>query len=146
MGETMIEAIANMGTRADFYIGTGETAEWLGSIAYDGYPDGLPEDVIKASTEEGFRAEVAELAKESHWTSPEQGWPWPWNDSHTTDWAYAFKDGVVLQSCFGCEWHDAKVALSEEQEEALKDKAADVPDMSAQKNVTLGPRSGNAAG
>jgi hypothetical protein len=30
-----------MGTRADFYVGRGETAEYLGSIAWDGYPDGL---------------------------------------------------------------------------------------------------------
>lgn len=28
-----------MGTRADFYVGTGANAEWLGSIAYDGHPD-----------------------------------------------------------------------------------------------------------
>jgi hypothetical protein len=29
-----------MGTRADFYVGRGETAEWLGSIAWDGNPGG----------------------------------------------------------------------------------------------------------
>ena len=30
-----------MGTRADFYIGKGTDAEWLGSIAWNGYPDGI---------------------------------------------------------------------------------------------------------
>jgi hypothetical protein len=30
-----------MGTRADFYIGRGTEAEWLGSVAWDGYPGGV---------------------------------------------------------------------------------------------------------
>jgi hypothetical protein len=29
-----------MGTRADFYVGRGKDAEWLGSVAFDGYPSG----------------------------------------------------------------------------------------------------------
>jgi len=33
-----------MGTRADFYVGIGPEAEWVGSIAYDGYPDGVIAD------------------------------------------------------------------------------------------------------
>ena len=36
-----------MGTRADFYVGRGEKAEWVGSIAMDGVP------VLLASGEEG---------------------------------------------------------------------------------------------
>lgn len=47
-----------MGTRADFYVGRGVDAQWLGSIAYDGYPDGTPELAIVAVTEEAFRAKV----------------------------------------------------------------------------------------
>jgi hypothetical protein len=30
-----------MGTRADFYVGRGPDAEWLGSVAMDGYPSGV---------------------------------------------------------------------------------------------------------
>lgn len=30
-----------MGTIADFYVGRGPKAEWIGSIAWDGYPDGI---------------------------------------------------------------------------------------------------------
>ena len=30
-----------MGTRADLYIGRGTDAEWIGSVAWDGYPSGL---------------------------------------------------------------------------------------------------------
>ncbi|MFH1835312.1 MAG: hypothetical protein ABH851_03885 [Methanobacteriota archaeon] len=34
-------------------------------------------------------------AQEGFHTSPEQGWPWPWEDSGTTDYAYAFEAGKV---------------------------------------------------
>lgn len=30
-----------MSTRADFYVGRGAEAEWIGSISWDGYPDGV---------------------------------------------------------------------------------------------------------
>lgn len=33
-----------MGTRADFYVGRGKDAEWIGSVAFDGYPDGFERD------------------------------------------------------------------------------------------------------
>lgn len=42
-----------MGTRADFYVGRGESAEWLGSIAWDGYPSGIDyQDVLRPADEE----------------------------------------------------------------------------------------------
>jgi len=64
-----------MGTRADFYVGRGKTAEWLGSIAWDGYPAGLwpnkdtatakadipKTPVIAATAEEAYRKAVDEL-------------------------------------------------------------------------------------
>lgn len=95
-----------MGTRADFYIGTGPTAEWIGSISYDGYPDGRPSKLVMATSEAAFRAEVEVLLAdtESLTTRPEEGWPWPWKDSRTTDYAYAWcTDGVRL-SDFGGHW------------------------------------------
>lgn len=94
-----------MGTRADFYVGRGVDAEWLGSIAWDGYPDALPE-VIKAATDElDFRALVEGfLAAREDSTTPATGWPWPWEDSGTTDYAYAYDDGSVHASCFGSAW------------------------------------------
>jgi hypothetical protein len=42
-----------MGTRADFYVGRGGQAEWLGSIAWDGYPSGIDKWVFSVSTEQG---------------------------------------------------------------------------------------------
>src|ERR1019366_740841 len=45
-----------MGTRADFYIGRGASAEWLGSIAWDGHPDSVAAAVLRATTEDKYRA------------------------------------------------------------------------------------------
>ena len=115
-----------MGTRADFYIGTGKNAQWLGSIAWDGYE--WTEDpecaLMNATTEEQFIGCVADIAENrKDWTSPKMGWPWPWNDSGTTDFAYYFKDGKTGFTTF-----------------SYPDDGW--PDMSDQKNVTFGERSG----
>lgn len=129
-----------MGTRADFYVGRGERAEWIGSIAWDGYPSGIPSKVLCAASEDSYRDFVqAELVPRKDWTAPSQGWPWPWDDSQTTDYAYAFADGKVWASCFGREWFDP---LEEEPELADSPQVAIFPDMRAVKNVTWGARSG----
>lgn len=98
-----------MGTRADFYVGRGESAEWLGSIAFDGYPDGIASSVLNAITEAGYRNAVSDLlaVERRHATLPDEGWPWPWETSDTTDYAYAFDGGRVWGACFGYEWFDA---------------------------------------
>ena len=78
-----------MGTRADFYVGRGEKAEWIGSIAWDGYPDGMPDSLLAATSTEGYLQEVTDFFKErDDVTLPEDGWPWPWDDSGTTDYSY----------------------------------------------------------
>lgn len=48
-----------MGTRADFYVGRGEQAQWLGSIGWNGYPEGINKEVLIARDEGIFRAAVA---------------------------------------------------------------------------------------
>lgn len=124
-----------MGTRADFYVGRGENAEWLGSIAFDGYPSGLP-DILRRRAEKSFRAQVERIMKtDDSATRPSDGWPWPWDDSGTTDFAYAFEGGKVWASCFGREWVEAKKFddLSDDQQEALKENAAVFPDMSSRR-------------
>jgi hypothetical protein len=126
-----------MGTRADFYVGTGPEAEWLGSIAFDGYriddmqekhadknPDNAACWAIKTATTEGdYRAAVVTLLSiNDDATTPDQGWPWPWEDSHTTDYAYAFVDGACKPFPWG--------------------RGAEWPNMKDRQKVTFGPRSG----
>ena len=111
-----------MGTRADFYVGVGGSAEWIGSVAWDGHEWAeAPELLIPSAKTEGeFREAVAlALTERDDATTPDMGWPWPWDTSSTTDYAYYFAHGVVR-------W----------------DERDDWPDMSEIKNVTLGDRSG----
>lgn len=141
-----------MGTRADFYVGTGKEAQWLGSIAFDGYnidqaheptrdnPDPYTQrcwNVKAAKTEDEFRKAVADfLAADSSGTKPEEGWPWPWDDSRTTDYAYCF-DGTKTKSfSFGRPIPDDGSDISDNTPQS------EFPDMKDVKNVTLGRRSG----
>jgi hypothetical protein len=131
----------SMGTRADFYVGRGEGAEWLGSVAWDGYPEGFDTaGLLTASTEAEFRQLVAqEIAGRDDGTTPAMGWPWPWDNSQTTDYAYAFDGGEVWGSYFGHDWFDASEPQPDSDSGA---KTAVFPDMSARKKVTMGARSG----
>ncbi len=132
-----------MGTRADFYVGRGKNAEWLGSIAWDGYPEapGHVSDyhILDCHTEELYRSTVAKMfADLDHGTTADQGWPWPWDDSGTTDFAYAFDDDTVWASWFGGLWYNP---LTEKFPERHGPKV-EFPDMASQKHVILGKHSG----
>ncbi|MEV8635199.1 hypothetical protein AB0395_26430 [Streptosporangium sp. NPDC051023] len=137
-----------MGTRADFYVGRGPDAEWLGSIAWDGNPAGICTDTraLEAGDEQTFRDLLGGfLASRGDATTPDQGWPWPWNDSRTTDYAYAFDSGRVYGSCCGQPWFlvDPKgVDFGEPDEGEEIGESAVFPDMSARQAVTFGERSG----
>lgn len=133
-----------MGTRADFYIGRGKDAEWLGSVAWDGYPEGFERDgLMNATTAEQFRAAVsAELNSRDDATLPDQGWPWPWSDSNTTDFAYAYDGGNVHASCFGGNWFDPNADRDENDDYVKSLVPTDFPDMKDRANPTMGARSG----
>jgi hypothetical protein len=146
-----------MGTRAGFYIGRGKEAEWLGSIAWDGYPGGLGTDdcskgrkveskeLLSVTTESEWRSAVkAMLESRNDATFPKDGWPWPWEDSGTTDYAYAFDGGKVYYSGFGGEWQDPLKVYTEEEQEAIDaiGKTAVFPSMKSIQKVTFGGRSG----
>jgi hypothetical protein len=125
-----------MGTRADFYIGRGEQAEWLGSIAWDGYPNGIDSKLLEAANEPAFKAALAPfLSSREDATLPEQGWPWPWDDSCMTDYAYAFDKDKVYASKFGSAWFDP-IATPKEEESP----PASFPNMEKQKNVSFDPK------
>lgn len=138
-----------MGTRADFYVGRGASAEWIGSIGYDGYPEGIEGDLFNVSTEEEFRTSINDfLRSRDDATFTDDGWPWPWDTSAKTDFAYAFDGGMVWAACFGYKWFDPKVYLAppdfedDEEEAAWRDeltgtgaKQCEWPDMSAKKRM-----------
>lgn len=140
-----------MGTRADFYVGTGKTAVWIGSLAWDGYRidqmthndsfkslDNMECWAIKSAvTEAAFRQAVAKLlAMNEDGTTPDQGWPWPWDDSGNTDYAYAFVDGACKVFPWGCE-----KMINDDGEEDCGPQL-EWPNMRDKKNVTFGKRSG----
>jgi hypothetical protein len=126
-----------MGTRADFYIGRGKDARWLGSIAWDGDPRNMR--FLGATTENEFMLSIVALSLRKDWTKPEDGWPWPWKDSGATDFAYAWDDGVHI-AAYGCGWYTPDRYLGLDREEMPP--VWDFPDMTSVQNVTFGPRSG----
>ena len=144
-----------MGTRADFYVGRGPSAEWLGSIAWDGHEVGR---IREATSEGNYRTFVAAFfAERDDVTLPEQGWPWPWNDSGTTDCVYAWDGPMGTKSVWEA---SANGWVSQAAEEAWQ-RSTDgkephewpygptpdggpcvFPDMSSRKRVARGTRSG----
>ena len=139
-----------MGTRADFYVGKGKEAEWLGSIAWDG--DEVGNQILECTSSEAFRHAVqCFLESRDDATFPKNGWPWPWDDSKLTDRSYWHFDGRTFEDV-GYENH-YYVQRSEARPDEDNDETAyqawldtheeiDFPDMSAKKNVTFGERSG----
>lgn len=124
-----------MGTRADFYVGRGVTAEWLGSITWDGHPTSIAHEILEAQSEEAFRTAVeTSFASRGDVTRPADGWPWPWEDSRMTDYAYAFDEKVWI-SRFGRDWYAAEDGPPEghnDQPSGAHDRTKDsmFPDMS----------------
>ena len=133
-----------MGTRADFYVGRGKDAEWLGSIAFDGYPSGIDGEILLAATKAEYLVAVNKFFGNGRddVTLPANGWPWPWNNSRTTDYAYAFDDGKVYANCFGYEWFLATEDQPDREYDKNENKKCEFPDMSGKKNVTYEKRSG----
>jgi hypothetical protein len=140
-----------MGTRADFYIGRGDNAEWLGSIAFDGYD--VPEHILRMDKPENFREGVEQFLKtRDDATFPADGWPWPWDDSSLTDEVWAFDDGKVWRAngyptplWFLAIDDDAP---DEDEDKEAYDKwqatheVATFPNMKSKAKPTLGKRSG----
>lgn len=130
-----------MGTRADFYVGTGKEAEWIGSISYDGDPDGSPSRAVRARTEGQYRKRVEELMTERDniSTRPSEGWPWPWKDSHTTDYAYTWSGGHPRLTG-GRRWETLAEwkARNKKGRELPPEERVEFPDMSARRMGTSG--------
>lgn len=124
-----------MGTRADFYVGRGKKAKYLGSIAWDGYSfhekflAGKKESIMDSKDEVEFQSNVEKMIKNrDDGTLAKDGFPFPWNDSRTTDYAYCFDKGKVWVYLFG--------SLNG------KGKQRSFPDMRKMHNVQFGDKSG----
>jgi hypothetical protein len=140
-----------MGTRADFYVGMGPTMVWLASTAWDGYPEGITPgrqkdwpkgaSIFEATTEADWRARLdIYLTGREDVSRPATGWPWPWEDSRTTDYAYTFHEGKVHGFCYG---HPFDIATREDQKEDHDPPKYDgFPDMSDSQRIAFGKRSG----
>lgn len=146
-----------MGTRADFYVGKGATAEWIGSIAFDGYRDGIDAQILQCQSPEAFRHAVAGMLKDrDDATTPDMGWPWPWETSEISDCAYFHFDGRTwdahknyhAEGAARCDYYlpcDKPFVNDEEEgfdEQFIGAEPIEYPNMKDRKNVTLGPRSG----
>lgn len=134
-----------MGTRADFYVGKGKDAEWLGSIPWDGYPAMKDQPcgiAIERDNEEHYRQGVEHLIADAKGTTPDMGWPWPWEDSVMTDFAYTWDDDRPWVSHFGGQWVPLEQWVDHDPEADEDEEYAEFPNMKHIQNVTFGPRSG----
>lgn len=98
-----------MGTRADFYkCMNPRNEDWIGSIAYDGYPSGrdlIESNIFSSKTlNEYLRNVVRFLNSEETASLRKDGWPWAWQTSRNTDYSYCFHDGFVWVSNWASDW------------------------------------------
>lgn len=140
-----------MGTRADFYVYAENKLEWKGSIGWDGMPNGSPTDhgVIQARTLDDYLNAINNLKNSvDDFTDPDQGWPWPWDNSRLTDFTYVFYRDKVYACFFGGKWFDPLTSEELNFDDQANWKDFDLPfpkgfpDMKHIKNVDWGERSG----
>ncbi|HET6610148.1 MAG TPA: hypothetical protein VFG62_26020 [Rhodopila sp.] len=95
-----------MGTRAQFFIGDPQDIQgrvWLGTVGWDGYPDGDMAPLADCSTEQRFREVLNDIvSKRRDYCDPNTNdFPFPWKDDlFLTDCTYAFRDGAVYFNYF----------------------------------------------
>ncbi len=93
-----------MSTKADFYVGTGKHAEWIGSLLKDGSVYYIPMDILIQVNKTMFEETVLEFLSLKEGIIPDQGdgWIHPWSDSRVTDYVYMFdnnKEKVLMYQC-----------------------------------------------
>lgn len=104
-------------TKADFYIGTGIAANWIGSIYSDGYVSGISLDILTCVNPTLYEELVVEFIKSKQGVVKTDGgkWPWLWPDSRMTDYSYMFIEDLskVVASNFGEEMFDPLKLIQE---------------------------------
>lgn len=111
-----------MGTCAQFFIGDPrnvEAREWLGAVAWDGYPEGdIGEALNGADTEDSFREAILKIASQrDDFCDPAvRSFPFPWKDDlFLTDCTYALFDGQVQYASFHRGFVPLSARLSEDE-------------------------------
>lgn len=109
-----------MATRTDFYLGSGPTAQWVGSLLFACHPDNLLKHehgraALTAREPSTYCEAVDELLMmwpvggfgAAH--APRHGWPWDWETSHVNDWILTYlpgpDSGVHMTAGGGDRWH-----------------------------------------
>jgi len=83
-------------TRADFYVGTGPNAIYVGSVMDKG--DNIPNSIKRARTPEKYQQAVTKFIKKNSGVTV---WTWSWNSSLFTDYAYWLDNGKLYVTKFG---------------------------------------------
>jgi hypothetical protein len=81
-----------MGIKADFYVGIGPEAEWLGSIFKNGDIWHIPLNILIQVNQIMFEELTLDFLKEHDSVIADRGdkWDHPWADSRLTDYSYIF--------------------------------------------------------
>lgn len=144
-----------MGTRCDFYtVNDTKKLVWVGSYGWDGNPGGVQEMMgIHKSTSQGnyVKRIVDYLKANDGYIAGEDGWPWPWETSATTDYYYIFHEDKVYVGAWGGELVEINIYLKHEDsiceeedgfEEYFSGVKFELPDMSKIQKVDYGKGSG----
>ena len=108
-----------MGSKADFYIGQGQDAQWIGAVEQDGYPDAIPAEILIQVNEIMFEELVVDFLQSrrprSFIASEGDKWPWLWEDSNMTDYSYMFFNSKVHMGHFGTLIDPIKIVQGEDE-------------------------------
>ena len=117
-------------TAADFYLGRGPSARWIGSLRPQADPAELavtpPGRILLAATASPDYARAVEdllalpaVIQNGGGSRPADGWPWSWPDSSLTGWCYAFDTAGVWISYFGRAWFTCPLLTHTDFDEAV---------------------------
>lgn len=83
-----------MPSKADFYTGIGDDADWIGSIMIHGDPWRVPLEILIQVNKMTYEEAALDFIAFINGYIPDRGeaWPHPWSDSRMTDYVYMFDD------------------------------------------------------
>ena len=84
-----------MGTRADFYVGLGSKADWIGSLLQDGSVWNIPIEILIQVNRIMFEELSIDFIKKCGGIVAQEDGKWPhlWSDSRMSDYSYIFHPG-----------------------------------------------------